>query len=137
MKSLVRLEEEVLKKLLAGKSQWLVNLRDQASAMGPRSRELTGTGFVTRFSVPDDVPRLLNRPTFRFGDVSAEINDLKYGAGFLLFVKDGAIASLEGYSYEEPWPKDIREFRVYYTDKDLRDEEALTRSLVYSSTQQS
>jgi hypothetical protein len=135
MKSLTRLEEEVLRKLLAGKSRWLVDLREQARVIQPNSRELTGAGFVTRFSVPEDLPRLADRPTFRFGDVSAEINDLKYGAGFLLFVKDGAIATLEGYSYEEPRPKDIRTFRVYYTENDLRNEEALTQSLIYGSSQ--
>ena len=37
----------------------------------------------------------------RFGDVSAEIAGLKCGAGFLVYVDDGKIQMLKGYSYDE------------------------------------
>jgi hypothetical protein len=29
-----------------------------------------------------------------------------------LFVEGGQIETLEGYTYDEPWPKDIRNFRL-------------------------
>jgi hypothetical protein len=143
MKALTFLEEEVLRKLLDGKLEWLAGLREQARVMEVRSRELTGVGFFTRFFVPDSAPRLTDKPSFVFGDVSAEVNDLEHGAGFLLFVTDGAIDVLEGYSYDEPWPDSIHTFRVYYLkgsdDGSLsesngeRDEKALMKSVGYRS----
>jgi hypothetical protein len=28
--------------------------------------------------------------------------------GFLLFVRSGALSTLEGYTYHDPWPEDLR-----------------------------
>ena|SRR6266567_8319105 len=125
MNELTPLESEALRLLLDGKVEWLATLRQQASRARVISRKLTGAGFFTRFSVPPDAPKVANKASFRIGDVSADINDLKYGAGFLLLVKDCLIDSLEGYSYEEPWPTTIHTFRVFYTSNGERDESAL------------
>jgi len=133
MKALTPLEQEALKMLLDGKSEWLAVLRKQTCDLQPSSREMTGVGFVTRFSVRSDAPRLTSRPSFRIGDVAAEVNDLKHGAGFLLGVKDGALDSLEGYSYDEPWPKNIHTFRLYYTSNKGRDEDELEKSIKYKA----
>jgi hypothetical protein len=46
----------------------------------------------------------------------------------LLWIDHGNIAALEGYSFEEPWPKNIQTFCACYTHNP-RDEEALTRRL--------
>jgi len=42
------------------------------------------------------------------------MDGLQYGAGFLIFVRDGTLKMLEGYSYSEPWPELIREFELSY-----------------------
>jgi hypothetical protein len=114
MIKLTPLEEEVLKKMLAGKSEWRAILREQARVMHVSSRELTGVGFFTDFSVPPDAPRLPNSKSFAFGNVAGEIDGLKHGADFVLFVRNGAMECLEGCSYGEPWPDDIRTFRLSY-----------------------
>jgi hypothetical protein len=36
-----------------------------------------------------------------------KINGLEHGSGYILWIKNGLIDSLEGYSYEEPWPEEI------------------------------
>ena len=44
--------------------------------------------------------------------VETTISGLRHGAGFVLFVDDGQLAMLEGFSYDGPWPQDIKEFSL-------------------------
>ena len=127
------LEDAVLGKLLSGKSQWLGVLRAQVPLLRVRTRELTGAGFLTRFSIDEEAPRIVDHPSFKFGDVSAHIDGLQYGAGFLLSVTNGHLDTLEGYSYEEPWPNVIKGFQIYYSNNKItRDEHELESSVIYS-----
>jgi len=41
------------------------------------------------------------------GNVQVSFPGLEHGAGFVLFINDGLISMLEGYTYGEPWPEDI------------------------------
>jgi hypothetical protein len=100
--------------LLAGDDPVLAILREQFHAAEIFSRELTGVGFYTHYSVPDDIQRLPGAHSFFFGDVEAAIPSLQHGAGFLLRVTDGALDFLEGYTYDEPWPDDMTGFTVGY-----------------------
>jgi len=134
MSALTSLESEVLRMLLSGSLDWLSTLREQAQKASVSSRDYTGVGFVTQFSVADEAPTIAGTPTFRFGDVSADISGLQHGAGFLLLVKDGKIDSLEGYSYDEPWPEEAQARDVYYSNRAQRNEVELEKSLSYSKT---
>ncbi|MGH6856058.1 MAG: hypothetical protein ACRECP_00045 [Methylocella sp.] len=114
MDTLTLLEQAVLKKLLSGESERNRILQKQICAMRVKERKMTGVGFFTRFSMPDDVPKLPDEASFQIDDVSADINGISHGAGFLLFVKQGAIYKLEGYTYDEPWPQNVHSFHLYY-----------------------
>jgi hypothetical protein len=109
------LEAAVLDKLLAGDHPVLAALRGQLAVAAVTQRELTGVGFFTDFSVPQTAdPAPVRR--LRFGDVHANISGVEHGAGFLLFVDDGVLTTLEGFTYDEPWPEEIKEFSVRYVD---------------------
>jgi hypothetical protein len=51
---------------------------------------------------------------FQIDDVDGTVNGLAHGAGFVLFIRDGKLDILEGFTYDEPWPKDIGHFRLTY-----------------------
>jgi hypothetical protein len=105
MLALTELEAAVLELLLEGDSAVLIALRRQLAVAVVREREFSGVGFFTTFDVPPDTPRAPVPPKFSpFGDVGADIEGLRHGAGFLLFVDDGYLHMLEGYTYDEPWP---------------------------------
>ncbi len=114
METLNPLEKAVLEKLLSGESETYRILQKQYSTSRVADRKMTGVGFFTRFSLPDDAPKLPDEATFHIADVAADINDLKHGAGFVLFIEDGQIETLEGYTYDEPWPRNARSFHLYY-----------------------
>ena len=113
MEGLSDFERAVLDKLLNGDHPVLVALRSQAEEARLASREYTGVGFYCDFEVPSDAAVSPERE-FELGDVNAVVSDLEYGAGFLLFVRDGRLDFLEGFSYDEPWPKEIRSFELTY-----------------------
>lgn len=114
MESVAPLERAVLEKLLYGDSKEYQILQKQCDDLLVSERKMTGVGFFTRFFLPSEVAKLPNKASFQIGDVAADIEDLKHGAGFELFIKNGQIYMLEGYTYDEPWPRDIRGFKLYY-----------------------
>jgi hypothetical protein len=113
MQGVNALEQAVLDKLLAGDHPVLVALRAQAQRARVTRRENTGEGFFCDFHVPSDVPQATERD-FRLGDVNANLDGLQHGAGFVLFVRNGRLATLEGYTYEESWPQEIRNLKLTY-----------------------
>jgi hypothetical protein len=108
------LEQQVLEKLLAGIHPLFPLLRDQLAKTMVTEREFTGVGFFTTLAVAPEVPRLSPSQSFAFGDVGATIPGLDAGAGFVLFIADGALHLLEGYSYDEPWPDSAESFELAY-----------------------
>jgi hypothetical protein len=80
-------------------------LRRQFGRCRVASREPTGVGFFTALDVPMGVePAPVKPGRMDLGDVSATIDGLEHGAGFVLFVQDGVLDELEGFSFAEPWP---------------------------------
>ncbi len=107
MSKLTNLEDQVLQMFLRGDDEVLSVLRLQASHAGVSSRQMTGAGFFTNFEIPAEVPRLKTCLTFKLGDVNGTADSVKHGLGFLLYVADGALSMLEGYTYDEPWPDEV------------------------------
>jgi len=129
MKNLTDLEKAVMEKLLDGEDEVLSVLRQQLKAAVVSAREMTGVGFYTTFSVPDRVSRVPGNVSFKFGDVIAKMRELKWGAGFLLYVQEGALHMLEGYTYDEQWPGRISSFELNYTPSNRGELENLRKVL--------
>ena len=125
--SLTPLERAVLNELLQGDYPPLAELRQQVLVSWVVTRDLTGVGFFTTLAVPQDAARSrLPRTEVRLTGVDAEIEGLEHGAGFVLYVTDGALDALEGYSYDEPWPNDSDNFKVS-TSRERKDLAELSR----------
>jgi hypothetical protein len=114
---LTNLEITVLRFLLAGDCPALLTLRQQCEVSDVQERRLTGTGFFTLFNIPKSAIRIPSAARFAIRDVYATIEGLKYPAGFILFVAEGSMSTLEGYSHDEPWPPCDPRFEVYYDTK--------------------
>jgi hypothetical protein len=63
------------------------------------SRENTGAGFHTTFSVTAGPPIIAAKSPL--GPVGATVDGLRHALGFLLWLKAGRLHRLEGYSYDE------------------------------------
>ncbi|MGI6161068.1 MAG: hypothetical protein ACOYJD_03465 [Christensenellales bacterium] len=100
-------ESDVMYKIISENNEISDELVKQYKNAKVVSREFTGVGFYTNFMVSNENLRLKDNFNVEMGNVQAELDGLKYGAGFVLFIRDGFIKSLEGYTYDEPWPKRI------------------------------
>src|SRR5688500_6631342 len=112
MEGLSPLEQAALDKLIAGDHPVLQTLRHQASRASLRAKEYTGVGVFCSFDVLPGTPTVAGG--FELEDVTAEVAGFNHGAGFILFVREGVIELLEGFSYDEPWPDEIRDFEIAY-----------------------
>lgn len=110
---LTPLEKAVLEMLLDGPGEQFEILQKQLAHAQVGRREFSGAGFFTYFIVPSGIAIWREMPNLELRDVEAEFPNLKHGAGFVLFVRDGVIKMLEGFTYDETWPENISEFRLF------------------------
>lgn len=95
----LRLEHEVMTKLLHGDNEILRVLRNQYENARVASRKFTGVGFYTVFQVADDLPKVPGGDSFDIGDIVAITNgNEEESLGFVLCIDDGTINFLEGYT---------------------------------------
>lgn len=108
------LERQVMEFALWGEHAALELIREQLSTATVASREYTGVGFFTKFTVPDIAPRLPFSGRIVIGDVYAEVADVQAGTGFLVFLERGTLDMLECFTYVETWPREALIRRLYY-----------------------
>ena len=106
-------ESAVLDGLVAQKNEDLSPedisiLNEQMKGAIILSRTMTGVGFYTKFLV-DKKAQQLDKKSLQISGVGANISGVEHGAGFILFIKEGVIDNLEGFTYAEdrwpdPWP---------------------------------
>lgn len=99
MKVLYLLEQAVLDAIALQVPEVADALASQQIQVRVAARENTGRGFYTTFDVSRGSP--IKGVASPVGDVGTTIVDLQYGMGFLLWLQDGYIHMLEGYSYQE------------------------------------
>ena len=129
MNGLTALESQVIQMLLSGDDEALLVLREQAQQATVSSREITGVGFFTEFTIPPEAPRINGCPTFTLCDVNGSATNVRHGLGFVLFVTDGALEMLEGYTYDEPWPDEISGLALMYSTGESRNLEDLKKAI--------
>jgi hypothetical protein len=111
---LTPLESAVLDKMLAKSGEPFDTIRDQLANASVSSRQFTGAGFFTHFAIPSVAPVRRDLASTEIADVGAQIPGLQHGAGFVLFIRDGVISLLEGYTYgDAAWPERITDFSVF------------------------
>jgi hypothetical protein len=115
MLDIAPIERQVMQMLLAGEHATLETLRRQFDRSFIAERDFTGVGFSTSFEVRDCQPRLLPPRRIVIADVCADVDGLEYGCGFILFVADGLLATLECYLWgDDGFPEHPLYTRLYY-----------------------
>jgi hypothetical protein len=109
------LEKSVLERMLDKAGEQFETLRRQLSLAVVSKREFSGVGFFTELALSNDAPVKRDIADMTVGDVGAELPGLEHGAGFVLFVRNGAISMLEGYTYDEKWPESTDGFKLFST----------------------
>jgi hypothetical protein len=101
--SLDEFERAVMAGLLAGDDPLLKTLREQYAVASVRGREMTATGFVTRFDVPPGVAAI-DRKLLHLDDLQIEIEGARTPADTSVHVHNGRLRSLECFVYDGTFP---------------------------------
>jgi hypothetical protein len=107
-------ESDVMKMLASRKNEIAPLLLAQYAQAKITSREFSGRGFFSEFSI--DNPELKIPGSFEITHLgcSGKIDGIKSGVGFVLFLKNGFINTLEGYiNGDEEWVDEINEYRLF------------------------
>jgi hypothetical protein len=99
MEVLSSLEHAVLDAIALQVPEVAYALAGQQGKVRVTARENTGAGFYTTLNVSHRLP--IKGVASPLSDVGAAVVGLERGMGFLLWLRDGHIHRLEGYSYEE------------------------------------
>ena len=123
-----QLTSRVMNMLLAGDYYVLNVLRNQFHSAVISSVEDTGVGMFVKFVISEseriDEQKGVKRD-FAFGDVHGVVG-ASGGVGFILFVRDGCISVLEGYSYDSADWKKVTDDIVLEYGENGRDFERLS-----------
>ena len=114
--NILKLEHALMEGILRSPHRIPQTLLEQWKSSTVIKIELTGAGFFVNYHVPSNVPTLTDNQNFTVGNIGAKIPGLKSGAGFVLFVRNGVISMLEGYSYDESWPDTVESFELFEID---------------------
>ena len=112
-------ENKLMDMLLDGDDDVLKEIRNQFLKSTVKSREFTGGGFYTNYIVDKQITPVANGKTFEIMDVYAYYRKIEYTLGFILFIKNGHLTELEGYTVTEfAWPYDYSEVTLKYDSPD-------------------
>jgi hypothetical protein len=99
MEILSPLEQAVLDAIALQVPEVAKALAGQQGQVRVTARQNTGSGFYTTLDVSRGSP--IKGVASPLGDVDATVAGLQHGMGFILWLRDGHIHKLEGYSYED------------------------------------
>jgi hypothetical protein len=97
MAAFTPLEQAALQAIFAETPDIVDSLQSQLLVAVVMSRENTGAGFFTKILVPKETRRIASARVLG-NEVHARVDGLRYGLGFVLFMEDGRLSLLEGYS---------------------------------------
>ena len=78
-----------------------------------KKRIFTGVGFLTHLKKDPLLKITDENESYEWGKIGAKINDNKIDIGFLIYVKNGFIDAIEGYTYDREWPSEILNVEFY------------------------
>jgi len=106
------IEKTLIKYFLKKKS---VSLQDEESIFSDLSvenRDFTGVGFFSNFEKSEELKVGDISKSYKWGGLGAKLNS-SLDTGYLFYVENGYLISIEGYTYAEDWPESISEIEVY------------------------
>lgn len=106
-------EREVMEMIAKENPKYEAKIMAQYENAHVTGREFTGHGFFTNFEVTDPADSLGEGYDNQLGALTVEFPEVKYGGGFVLFIKNGFIEMLEGaVNGDDPWPEPITQYKL-------------------------
>jgi hypothetical protein len=110
---ITNLERQVIERFLQDTELQPLRRFANSEKISVVARDFTGPGFLTHIEPSDEVKLFADAVTLRWGNVGARLNSSKIETGYLVYVDNGYLTTLEGYTYGEDWPEQISSIELY------------------------
>ena len=100
-------EKIIISDIIEHYPEYKQKLQSQSEKMVVQKREFSTYGFSTYYAVTDGENTLGDGENLQIGKHQWNINGLTRGSDYVLWIKNGLISCLEGFSYNESWPDEI------------------------------
>ncbi len=107
---LLNIEKAVLEKFLTIQSESHQE-HPSLSDIAVSDRTFTGGGFITDFCTLNILRIGPRQESYQFSDISATIN-ADIDTGYVIYIENGYIKTLEGFTYEADWPDHVASIRL-------------------------
>lgn len=107
------IEKAVIRMMLGARELRPVRHTVHFDKVTASDRELTGTGFLTEFERSEELKLFDDGVSLRWGGSGARLNASKLETGYLVYVDDGYVTAVEGYTYGEGWPDQVVQIEMY------------------------
>ena len=107
------LEKAVLGNMLADPQLKAAKSAVNFDAVNVTDRELTGVGFLTEFERSKELKLFDDGFSLRWGKLGARLNASKLETGYLVYVDNGYVTTIEGYTYGDEWPDQVENIELY------------------------
>ncbi len=111
--TLTDLEKSVIDSMLADNELTPARTAVDADAVVVVDRKLTGVGFFTDLERSQELKLFDDGVSMRWGKVGARLNATKIETGYLVYVDNGYVTTIEGYTYDDEWPDRIETIELY------------------------
>lgn len=86
------------------------------------SRDFTGVGFLTNFQRCEELKLFNDDVSMRWGNVGARLNEAHIDTGYVIYVDEGYLTTVEGFTYgEDVWPEEVTQVELYALSDDRND----------------
>lgn len=100
-------EKIIIADIIEQYPEYRQKLQAQFEKIVVQKRESSTYGFSTYYTVTVPEDTLGDGENLQLGKYQWSINGLRYGSDYILWIENGFISCLEGFSYNEPWPDEI------------------------------
>ena len=100
-------EKIIITDIIEQYPEYKQKLQAQFEKITVQKREFSTYGVSTHYEVTVAEETLGNDKNLQLGKCQWSINGLNHGSDYILWIKNGLISCLEGFSYNEPWPNEI------------------------------
>lgn len=106
------LDNEIMQKILLENKLYHEILINQFKCYKLIKREFTGCGYYSTFEIIDKTLKI-DEENFNIGNVLVKVAGMDNGIGFILYIADGFINTLECYTFGvEEFPKNIELYEI-------------------------
>lgn len=101
-------ESLIVHDIISQYPEYAQRLKKQFDSSVIAKRTIYPCAFITEYSASATDAVLDGAPDLRLGNSQWNIDGLTMGSDYILWIRGGYISSLEGFSYGEPWPSEIK-----------------------------